>query len=284
MSESLNPNEKQALEAFAAATQGRAREVASALPSTWMPRAQARFAARALGAAALVLLASLAVWLWWSGGRPVAKAPENDRSDLLRISGPTTTAVQEMKSPAPVVDAAKAKRRKPTARVETPAAIDGLESEALALERVVTLLRKERDLSSARSRLDDYFAAFPAPRLKEEADWLSLEIDAAAGRKDDVLARIGRIEVAGHPREFSLRRLRVELLMTDGRCSEAEADLVFLENAADPTLHEAALWHCSVCASDSGSAAFRLAASRYLERFPEGPHADTLRERLLENL
>ena len=154
--------------------------------------------------------------------------------------------------------------------------------EILALERAMGLLRGKHDAPAALAALNDYIARFPRGVLAPEARVARIDALLLLGRADDALRALEAMPLDAHRRSTELQLIRAELrARTD--CGRAEADFTaVLARVRTATLEERALYGRAACRSSAKHAAAADDLRRYVDRFPNGPHADWAR-RWLEN-
>ncbi len=203
---------------------------------------------------------------------PPAPTPVAPRAPVARKTMPPPiqkVAIADSPPPAPPA----------VARVEpTPAS-----EEIAALEDAMGLLRGKHDAPAALAALDDYIARFPKGVLAREARVARIDALLMLDRADEALRALEALPLDAHRRSTELQLIRGELrARTD--CGRAEADFTaVLARVRTAALEERALYGRAACrssAKNAGGAADDL--RRYVERFPDGPHADWAR-RWLEN-
>ncbi|HUB07190.1 MAG TPA: tetratricopeptide repeat protein [Myxococcales bacterium] len=113
---------------------------------------------------------------------------------------------------------------------------------------------------------------------------MRLDALVALGRRGEALALLDALAAkgfAGLPRPDELRVLRGDLLLEQGRFTEALASFGAPGPDAAPTLRERALYGEAVARARLGDAqGSRRDFARYLQAFPEGRHAKEAREAL----
>jgi len=203
---------------------------------------------------------------------PAPVAPVAPRAPVARKAiSPPIQKVALADSPPPAPPS--------VARVEpTPAS-----EEIAALEDAMGLLRGRHDAPAALAALDDYIARFPRGVLAREARVARIDALLMLDRADEALRALEALPLDAHRRSTELQLIRGELrARTD--CGRAEADFTaVLARVRMAALEERALYGRAACrssAKNTGGAADDL--RRYVERFPNGPHADWAR-RWLEN-
>src|SRR6185503_10436825 len=153
-----------------------------------------------------------------------------------------------------------------------------------ALEDAMALLRGKHDAPAALDALDSYIARFPKGVLAREARVARIDALLMLDRADEALRALEGLPFDAHRRSTELQLIRGELrARTDCRRAEADFTAVLAHVRAAP-LEERALYGRAACRSSSqnaGGAADDL--RRYVDRFPNGPHADWAR-RWLDNL
>jgi TolA-binding protein len=198
--------------------------------------------------------------------RPMTPAP---RAPLAKSAPPVQVAAADSPPAAPPI----------VARLEPTPASEEIE----ALEEAMGLLRGKHDAPAALAALDAYIARFPTGVLAREARVARVDALLMLDRADEALRALEALPLDAHRRSTELQLIRGELrARTD--CARAEADFTaVLAHVRTPALDERALYGRAACRSSSKNttgAAEDL--RRYVERFPNGPHADWAR-RWLEN-
>jgi TolA-binding protein len=168
----------------------------------------------------------------------------------------------------------------PVERVEPTAASEEIQ----ALERAVGLLRGKHDAPAALAALDDYIARFPGGVLVPEARVARVDALLMLDRADEALRALDALPLDAHRRSTELQLIRGELrARTD--CGRADADFTaVLTRVRTPALEERALYGRAACRSalrNTRGAADDL--RRYVDRFPNGAHADWARRWLQNN-
>jgi len=147
--------------------------------------------------------------------------------------------------------------------------------------RALVRLRQARDSDGALAELERYAQRFPSGILEHEA--LAVRVDALllAGRAAEAQAILSRLTLGSTARDRELRLIRAELA-TGSDCTAALNDYQAVWKAQPAgTWGERALWGQAVCAARLGNeAGARGHLTRYLARFPDGPHAEEARTRL----
>ena len=167
----------------------------------------------------------------------------------------------------------------PTERAEPAAPSEEIQ----ALERAVSLLRGKHDAPAALAALDDYIARFPGGALVPEARVAQVDALLMLDRADEALRALEALPLDANRRSTELQLIRGEL-RARADCRRAEADFTaVLARIRTAALEERALYGRAACRTTLGNphgAADDL--RRYLDRFPNGAHADWAR-RWLEN-
>jgi TolA-binding protein len=183
-------------------------------------------------------------------------------------------AVAESPPPSPPVPPPPVERVEPTAASE----------EIQALERAMGLLRGKHDAPAALAALDDYVTRFPDGVLVPEARVARVDALLMLDRADEALRALDALPLDVHRRSTELQLIRGELrARTD--CGRADADFTaVLTRVRTPALEERALYGRAACRSalrNTRGAADDL--HRYVDRFPNGAHADWARRWLQNN-
>jgi TolA-binding protein len=151
-----------------------------------------------------------------------------------------------------------------------------------ALERAIGLLRGKHDAPAALAALEDYIARFPSGVLVREASVARIDALLMLDRADEALRALDALPLDAHRRSTELRLIRAELrARTD--CGRADADFTaVLAHVRTAALEERALYGRAACRSNAKDAGAADDLRRYVDRFPNGAHADWAR-RWLEN-
>ena len=171
-------------------------------------------------------------------------------------------------APAPAIE-----RAAPTAASE----------EIVALESAMGLLRRTHDAPAALAALDDYIARFPGGVLVREARVGRIDALLMLDRADEALRGLEELPLDAHRRSTELQLIRGEL-RARADCGRAETDFTaVLARVKTAALEERALYGRAACRSTRGNASGAADdLRRYVERFPNGAHADWAR-RWLQN-
>jgi TolA-binding protein len=176
------------------------------------------------------------------------------------------------------------RRSSPTrpASAQAPAAEPS--EEVRSLQRAMGLLRGKHDAPAALAALDDHVARFPNGVLAPEARVARIDALLLLGRSDEALRALEALPLDAHRRSTELQLIRGELrARTD--CARADADFTaVLAAVRTASLEERALYGRAACRSsqgDTGGAADDL--RRYVDRFPNGAHAQWARRWLQNN-
>jgi TolA-binding protein len=155
--------------------------------------------------------------------------------------------------------------------------------EILALDHALGLLRSKHDAQAALQALDDYLARFPVGLLGHEARVARVDALLMLKRSDEALLALEALPLDEHRRAAELQVVRGEL-RSRGDCLLAERDFsAVLARVRSATLEERALYGRASCRNKRGDVTGATQdLRRYVERFPNGPHAAWAR-RWLEN-
>jgi len=232
-------------------------------------------------------------------------APAQDRSDdgstvradvpAAAVAAAESAPTEPLPPPAPRAPVAKGPSAAPARRVAMfdsppppPPAAERPEpaapsEEIQALEHAVGLLRGKHDAPAALAALDDYIARFPGGALVPEARVARVDALLMLDRADEALGALEKLPLDANRRSTELQLIRGEL-RARADCRRAESDFsAVLGRVRTAALEERALYGRAACRTTLGNA--RGAADdlrRYVDRFPNGPHADWAR-RWLEN-
>ena len=156
--------------------------------------------------------------------------------------------------------------------------------EVQTLQRAMGLLRGKHDARAALAALDDYVARFPSGVLAPEARVARIDALLLLGRSDEALQALEALPLDAHRRSTELQLIRGELrARTD--CGRADADFTaVLASVRTAAMEERALYGRAACRSSQGNAAGAADdLRRYVERFPNGAHAEWARRWLQNN-
>jgi len=154
------------------------------------------------------------------------------------------------------------------------------------LARALRLQRHEKDAAGALRLLDEWLQRYPEGMLVEEVEVARVEVLLTLRRPGEALEALARLDARPGARAnpLKLRLLRARLLVSEGRCAEADGLLADLRKAGLAGEMEAqALYAHAACLSRLG----RVEESRalledYLRRFPESERAAEVRRELGE--
>jgi hypothetical protein len=233
----------------------------------------ARFAARVAAAVA-------------AAPRPRAELPAPTLEEMQQAP-PPAAAARPTEAPRPSHKPHAAKVATEGAEPNPPAAAVGerspLAEEAQLLGAAVSKLRAHNDYDGALAALDAYDAVFPRGVLRDEAHLARLDALMAIGDSARALRLLDQTELGG-PRAAEMLVVRGELRAGAGRCGEAIADFErarAMVAAVAARLRERALYGQASChARRHEAAAAARDGEEYLSRFPDGPHAAELRQKL----
>lgn len=243
-------------------------------------------------------LAGWGVSEWWSahrasplGGVTAASAGAPSahalapRGPIAHSSTPSlSAAAPESVAPAaqPTAPAARAATSKGAdQRVDNAADASALAAESLALQNVLTKLRREHDARGALALLDQSQALFEHGALALEAQVARVDALLLLGRPNDALAILNRLPLGHMGRGGELRVQRAELrARTD--CGLALADFDALtRQTLPPALAERALYGRAACELRVGDDSHAQSDLHdYLTRFPTGRFAADARQQL----
>jgi hypothetical protein len=212
-------------------------------------------------------------------------APPEPKSGVVPRPARTLVPVPELPA-APTIATSAATPRPVRSSSAAPTASSAsdpsdLARESAALERALTALKRDHDPGRALTLLERYAADFPAGVLRLEADIARVDANLALGQRPAALAILSRLPLERVGRGLELGVVRGELY-AERDCSRALRDFERVLAANPPqSLDERALFGRASCRAQTGDAAgARADFERYLERYPNGRHAETARERL----
>ena len=209
------------------------------------------------------------------GAQPRASVPPLPRAAVTRSPGAAALrkiALADDLPPTPPL--AVAERAEPI----------GPSEEIQALGRAMELLRGKHDAAAALAALNDYGARFPSGVLAREARVARVDALLMLDRADEALRALEELPLDEHRRSTELQLIRGELrARTD--CEAGEADFTaVLARVRTAALEERALYGRAACRSKQGNVAGAANDLRqYVDRFPNGPHADWARRWLQNN-
>lgn len=190
------------------------------------------------------------------------------------------TARPEMPSPRALatVPATRAALPPPVAPAPPVQPMPSASDEVRALDRAVTLLRRDHDGLGALAALDAYLASYPRGLFSHEARFARVDALLLLGRSDQALADLELLPLDHGRRSTELKVIRAELKARSS-CASAEADFsAALSQGPDTRLLERILYGRGVCRSKLGNLAGAVDdLRRYVERFPDGAHAASAR-------
>ncbi len=267
----------------------------------WLKRAVGVFAV--VGAPFAFAAIARAVWPDSAPARPsiapfapaVPVEPAAEPAGLLAFPDEMGVDLTEPPSPAPAKLAkparlAPSKSQAPARFTQTAsgterAPADTRASEASLLQRAVVQLRIEKNPAGALATLDRHRREFARPHFLGDALNHRVSALVALGRKDEALAELERFDTAeleALDGERLLLSRKGERLAELGRAAEAVRvfDLV-LDESASPLVEQRALYGRAVARARLGDhTGSRADLERYLERWPNGPHAKQARSAL----
>ena len=232
------------------------------------------------------------------GHSQAAPAPAGQASDAPAAPGnnpvPDVQAAESQRPPAskPVIPHASlvktvgaAPSRKLALADDRPPPQPAEPSEEIqTLQRAMELLRGKHDAPAALAALDDYIARFPSSVLAPEARVARIDALLLLDRSDEALRALEALPLDAHRRSTELQLIRGELrARTD--CGRADADFTaVLAAVRTAALEERALYGRAACRSSQGDAGGAAADLRsYVDRFPNGAHAEWARRWLQNN-
>jgi len=156
--------------------------------------------------------------------------------------------------------------------------------EIAAIDRAMTLLRRDHNAEVALSALDAYLARYPNGVLNREARFGRVDALLMLRRSDDALRALESVPLDSHRRSTELQVIRGEL-RSQGNCAGAIADFgQALGHSPDAALLERILYGRAACLAKTGDSVGAASdLQRYLERFPQAPHAAWARRWLADH-
>jgi hypothetical protein len=206
-----------------------------------------------------------------------------EAGDATAVVEPVVDLPQGAPEEIPAVETSRPRRQMHAAQRASATAITEPEpaatsEEVLALDRAIGLLRGKHDAGAALLALDAYLGRFSAGMLNREARLARVDALLMLQRSEEALIALETMPLDAHRRSTELQLIRAELrARTD--CARAEEDFsAVLARGQNASLEERALYGrgaCRVKRGDGQGAAQDL--HRYLDRFPNGAHADWAR-------
>jgi TolA-binding protein len=142
-----------------------------------------------------------------------------------------------------------------------------------------------RDPQGALEVFETYRRTYPNGSLLPEVDLAVLEVEVAAGHRDQALAESVRF-LASHPaseRTVEVHLLRGDLLRERGDYRSALAEYRQVNVATSAPFAEDALFETAYCQRKVGdTAAARESLRQYRQRYPSGAHRDEVAKALRE--
>ena len=167
----------------------------------------------------------------------------------------------------------------PEANPIAPAApANGPTQEMRTLDEAIGLLRRHHNPAAALPLLDRYLARYPGGLLNREARLARVDALLMLERSREALAELETLPLDNGRRSAELQVVRGELRASQD-CARAERDFTAaLTRSPDAVLLERILYGRGVCRAKLGN---RVGATedlrRYLERFPGGAYAGSVR-------
>ena len=207
---------------------------------------------------------------------PAVEVAANERTPASRPVGPHASLPKSVGA---------APTRKLALSDDPPPAQSAEPSEEVqTLQRAMGLLRGKHDAPAALAALDDYVARFPTGVLVPEARVARIDALLLLDRSDEALRALEALPLDAHRRSTELQLIRGELrARTD--CGRANADFTaVLAGVRTVALEERALYGRAACRSSQGDTAGAADdLRRYVDRFPNGAHAEWARRWLQNN-
>jgi len=217
-----------------------------------------------------------------SGAGPRAGEPVLPSSAGLRARERSSTARKHL-PPPPVLLATREPAVPPGAAPVAGNDADGAELALYALGRLRQ--HRLRDPQGALEVFETYRRTYPNGSLLPEVDLAVLEVEVAAGHRDQALAESVRF-LASHPaseRTVEVRLLRGDLLRERGDCRSALDEYRQVDAGAFAPFSEDALFETAYCQRKLGDAdAARESLRQYQQRYPTGTHRDAVAKALRE--
>ena len=167
----------------------------------------------------------------------------------------------------------------PAQKLATPVPSSAPSTEIHALDGALVLLRRDHDAAAALAALDAYLARYPHGVLHREARLARLDALLILKHTEEALAELESLPLDTGRRSTELQVVRAELrARTD--CLRAEDDFsVALTHSPDAALLERILYGRGACRAKLGKASGAAEdLRRYLDRFPNGAHAQWARQ------
>lgn len=165
--------------------------------------------------------------------------------------------------------------------VEGPATPSALTLESELLQPALAKLRRDRDPNAALRLLDEYQATYPRGVLSLEAAVARVDALLSLGRRSEALERLSRLPLERVGRRIELQLVRGELF-SDRDCSRAIADFsAVLTLGSGGPFAERALYGRAMCRRRHNDPAASSDFRAYLDRYPNGRFADTMRQQLI---
>lgn len=187
-----------------------------------------------------------------------------------------TSAIEEKKAfEPPSVEARQSRsQQKPT----DAATMAGPSDEIHALDLPVGLLRRDHNAAAALPALDAYLSRYPRGVLNHEARLARIDALLMLDRAQEALAALDALPLDNRRRSTELQVVRGELRAPKD-CAGAEADFTAaLAHGPDAGLLERILYDRGMCRTKLENRTGAIEdLRRYLERFPNGTHAASVR-------
>jgi len=160
-----------------------------------------------------------------------------------------------------------------------PSSSQEASDEVHALDYAMALLRRDHDGAAALAALDAYLGRYPRGLFIREAYFARVDALLLLGRSDQALAALEALPLDRGRRSTELQVIRAELRARRS-CSGAELDFsAALAQSPGAGLVERILYGRGLCRSKLGDVSGATDdLQRYLDRFPNGPHARSARE------
>lgn len=219
---------------------------------------------------------------WFGPQRELITPPVRSSAQTALVPQPSLPRVlQAPAAPEPEIIAREVAQARPSAAAfPLPASSSQLGLEASSLEAALTALRGGGTARAAQALhlLDEHAKRFPAGALELEARVARVDALLTLGRRHEARRELSTLPIERVGRKQELRLIRAEL-RADDDCAAALVDFsVLVEQTLPAGLAERALFGRGACRLRSGDAAgAERDFSRYLERFPDGRFAASIR-------
>jgi hypothetical protein len=211
--------------------------------------------------------------------RPAQVRPGAEPSTILAPPAQPTPSLSPQAPPALVLQpAALPAVASPSLAARTPAQPLAVSPEVREMDRALGYLRRDRNPGAALAALDSYLGRYPHGVLEKEARLARIDALVLLGRNEQALSVLETITFDPGLRSTELLVVRAELRAAKDCRLAVEDFSVAIARSPDAKLLERILYGRGACRTklqDLVGADDDL--QRYLERFPQGVHADWAR-------